>query len=122
VNGNHGGTNVPKNRATNSDANVEPDSSDAALRANEAPRFTSRVCITFHHTRKRLADIDGLSGKAAIDGLVKAGILTNDSAKQVAEVRHFQTKGEPEKTVVTIELTEWRQLTDWTVVTRKEKP
>ncbi len=91
------------NRATSPDANVEPHPSDAALRENETPRFDSQVRITFHHTRKRLADIDGISGKAAIDGLVKAGILADDSAKQVAEVRHFQTKGEPETTVVTIE-------------------
>lgn len=91
-----------RNRNPAPHANVEPDIANAALRANEAPRFSSQVCITISHTRKRLADIDGLSGKAAIDGLVEAGILTDDSAKQVAEVIHRQFKGEPEKTVITI--------------------
>ena len=91
------------NKPADPDADVESDSSDAALSAEGYAPFTSRVRITFHHTRARLADIDGLSGKAAIDGLVTAGILTDDSAKQVAEVRHYQTKGKPEITRIVIE-------------------
>jgi hypothetical protein len=65
--------------------------------------FAGRVSIRIQHIRKRLADIDGLSAKAVVDGLVLCGVLRGDSAKQVAEVSHFQTKGEPEKTVVVIE-------------------
>ncbi len=84
-------------------ADLEQDSGDAALRANEAPRFDSPVRITFIHFRKRLADIDGLSGKAAIDGLVAAGILADDSPQQVAEVVNRQVKGEPERTEIVIE-------------------
>jgi Holliday junction resolvase RusA-like endonuclease len=49
------------------------------------------------------ADIDGLSGKAALDGLVAAGILADDSPQQVAEVIHRQVKGEPERTEIVIE-------------------
>jgi len=55
--------------------------------------------------RHRLADPDGISGKAAIDGLVSAGILSDDSAKQVAEVRHSQvkvSKADAEETVITL--------------------
>jgi len=39
---------------------------------------------------------DGISGKAALDGLVKAGIFPDDSAKFTKEVTHSQekTKGE----------------------------
>ena len=82
---------------------MEPNPTDAALRADEAATFTAPVRVTFYHTRKRLADIDGLSGKAAIDGLVEAGILTDDSAKQIAEVRHCQSKGRVESTRIVIE-------------------
>lgn len=92
-----------RNNTPSTDANVESDSRHAALRANEVAAFTSRVRVSFYHTRKRLADIDGLSGKAVLDGLVEAGILANDSAKQVAEVRHFQSKGDPETTRIVIE-------------------
>lgn len=92
-----------RNKPSSTDANMESDSRYAALRTHEVAAFTSRVRVSFYHTRKRLADIDGLSGKAVLDGLVEAGILANDSAKQVAEVRHFQSKGEPETTRVVIE-------------------
>lgn len=85
------------------DANVEPNTSDATLRTNEVAAFTAPCRITFHHIRKRLADLDGLSGKAIIDGLVQVGLLADDTAKQVAEIRHYQTKGEPEETRVVIE-------------------
>lgn len=92
-----------RNHSASTNADLESDTRDAALPAHGIAPFTSRVRISFYHTRKRLADIDGLSGKAVLDGLVEAGILANDSAKQVAEVRHFQSKGEPETTRIVIE-------------------
>jgi Holliday junction resolvase RusA-like endonuclease len=85
-----------------SDANVEPDSPDAALRANEAAYFTTPVRIHFHHIRKRLADLDGLSIKAVLDGLVAANVLAGDSPQCVAEISHTQSKGDPERTIITI--------------------
>ena len=92
------------NRATNSVADLEPNIGDAPVAANATPTFDTQVRITFHHTRARLADIDGLSGKAAIDGLVEAGILSTDSPKQVTQVNHCQTKGKPEETRIVIEI------------------
>lgn len=68
--------------------------------------FSVPVRIHFHSQRRRFADPDGLSGKAVIDGLVHFGILEDDSAQFVSEVRFTQSKvpkGEPEKTVVVIE-------------------
>ena len=96
---------MPKtgNNAADTDADLEPDSSDAALRANQAPLFNKRVRIHFHHVRNRLADIDGLSVKYAIDSLVASNVLADDSAKQVAEVTHSQSKGGVEETKVIIE-------------------
>ena len=53
----------------------------------------------------RLCDVDGISGKACIDGLVLANVLADDSTKEVTEVLYSQTKvknkGE-EKVVVTV--------------------
>lgn len=96
---------MPKNgnHSTDPDANVEPHSGDAALRANQTPLFGQRVRIHFHHVRNRLADIDGLSVKYAIDSLVASHVLADDSAKQVAEVTHSQSKGSPEETKIVIE-------------------
>jgi len=47
--------------------------------------------------------MDGLCVKAAIDGLVEAGIFTDDSPVSVAEIVHRQTKGKPEETTIVIE-------------------
>lgn len=65
-----------------------------------------RVNIHIHSKRKRLVDPDGISGKAIIDGLVKAGVLKNDSPEYVAEVTHSQEKikkGETEETIIDIQ-------------------
>jgi Holliday junction resolvase RusA-like endonuclease len=94
------------NRNTATDADLESNIGDAALRANEAPAFTAPCRVTFHHIRKRLADIDGISGKAVIDGLVQAGIFANDTTKQVAEIRNCQSKGDREETRIVIEVVE----------------
>lgn len=76
---------------------------DEQISADEVAALGPRVRITFYHTRTRLADPDGLSGKAAIDGIVEAGLLPDDSAQYVAEVRHFQIKGSREETRIVIE-------------------
>jgi len=70
-------------------------------------RFNTPVRIRFHSLRHRLADPDGISGKAALDGLVHAGILQDDSVKEIIEpVIHTQEKiplDQQETTIITIE-------------------
>ena len=58
--------------------------------------------ITVHSIRKYPVDIDGISAKAAIDGLVKAKILGDDSAKWVKKISFTQEKGTEEKTIITL--------------------
>lgn len=68
--------------------------------------FDQRVRITITSYRRRLADPDGISGKAAIDGCVEAGILRDDSAKWVESVSFRQIKvaaDQDEKTEITFE-------------------
>ena len=91
-----------ENRDTNTDANMEQASSHEPLAKNENSQFDKRVCITVHSFRKRLADPDGISAKAFIDGVVKGGILQDDSAKFVEEVRYKQYKSKEEKTILEI--------------------
>ena len=57
--------------------------------------------VHIHSIRKRLADPDGVSAKAVIDGLVHAGILIDDSAKEIGKVSYTQEKGKEEKTLIT---------------------
>lgn len=82
---------------------MEQASSNESLAEKEVKRQDPRVCIHVHSIRKRLTDADGISAKAAIDGIVHAGILKDDSPKYVKEVTYSQEKGEPEETVITIQ-------------------
>lgn len=101
---------MPKNNDRNADtaANLEPCSCNAPLGAEAITRHDSPCRIVIHSLRNRLADPDGISGKAVVDGIVHAGILPDDTTKQISEVAYSQqkTKG-PEKTVVTIERGEY---------------
>lgn len=95
--------NETNNNSTNTPANVEPNPRNDELREAEATAFNSPVRIHVHSIRNRLTDADGISAKAAIDGLVHAGILEDDSPAFVKEVTYSQekTKGE-ERTIITI--------------------
>jgi hypothetical protein len=73
-------------------ADVELPTSRQSVAAGKGAAFDSRVDITVVHYRARLADPDGISIKAAIDGLVMCGILKDDSAKEVREIRQQQVK------------------------------
>lgn len=90
-------------RTSDTNADNEQIVCNASLGAEEMPRFDKAVCVSFHSVRKRLADIDGISGKAALDGLVISGVLPDDSPKYVKEVRHTQEQGKVEKTIITID-------------------
>ena len=86
-------------------SNVEQATVDGRDRACEDPTFNTQVDIRIVSHRTRLADADGISGKAAIDGLVHAGVIRDDSTKEVREVSYSQIKvknKEDEKTVIQI--------------------
>lgn len=96
----------PNDRNTNPNANVESNTGNAPLGAQEVPRFSSPVRVLVTHHRKRLVDTGGASEKWAMDAIVRAGILEDDSAKHIEEIKHRQVKvkkGESEKTVFCIE-------------------
>jgi hypothetical protein len=91
-----------ENRTTISNANMEPNTGNAPVAEEEAKGSNPPYDIHVHSIRKRLADVDGISAKAAIDGLVKAGILADDSATYVKSIRFTQEKGSEEKTIIEI--------------------
>ena len=68
-------------------------------------RLDKKVNINIVHHRHRKCDPGGISHKAAIDGLVDAKILRDDSSKEIKEIRERQKKippSEPEITIITI--------------------
>lgn len=84
---------------------LEQATSDAQVGQEESQGQDTRASILVHSRRRRLTDPDGVSAKAAIDGLVKAGILIDDSPIYVKEVVYSQEKikkEEEEETIITI--------------------
>jgi len=90
-------------RTADTATDLESPTSLQPVAAKENPRYGSPCRIHVHSIRKRLTDADGISGKAAIDGIVHSGILEDDSPQFVKEVSYSQEKGKPEKTIITIE-------------------
>lgn len=90
------------NRAALSVANMEPDSSHAPVAEEKTARFDSRVIITVTSYRKAKHDPDGISVKAVLDGIVRAGILVDDSTQQVKSIKFESIKSKEEKTIITI--------------------
>lgn len=65
---------------------------DAPAAAKQAHRFHSQVDVVYVHYRHRLIDPDNLEPKYLNDGLVTGGVLADDSAKEIREVRNQQVK------------------------------
>lgn len=101
----YGTARILGDRVTDSAPNVEQVARDEPIQAGRNPAFDTRVDLRIVSYRTRLADADGISAKAAIDGLVHAGVISDDSHKEVREVSYTQVKvknKEDEKTVIQI--------------------
>ena len=90
------------NSASLPHANMEQASGNASLAAQKMQGLNPPFNILIHSIRKRLCDTDGISAKAAIDGLVKAGIFADDSTKYIKKISFSQEKGAEEKTIFEI--------------------
>ena len=94
--------NESDNRASVPATNVEPPAGDESVGAQALPRFDTPVAIRVTSYRKNKHDTDGLSVKAVLDGVVRAGILADDSAKQVTQITFESVKSSDERTVIEI--------------------
>ena len=85
---------------------MEPASGNEPIPANEGPPLRPPVGIRVVSYRSRICDTDGVSAKAAIDGIVRCGLLPDDSCKEIAwvrfEVRKVKNESE-EKTLIYLE-------------------
>lgn len=93
-----------KNNTPHSIAKLERLRRYQLLEAQGYQRSDTPVDITIHSVRQRRIDVQNCSGKAAIDGIVHAGILYDDGPNQIASAKFTQekTSGE-EMTIITIE-------------------
>jgi len=81
-----------KNRPAVSADNMESTPGNESVGAKKIQRLDSPCSIHIHSRRHRLADSDGISGKALIDGLVHAGVIQDDSPEYVTQVTYSQEK------------------------------
>lgn len=86
-------------------ADVEPDPGDGPGGAHGHEAAYPRVRLTVRSYRARLCDPDGISVKAAIDGLVEAGVIPDDNAGVVVGLTIEQVKCRrvDERTVIVVE-------------------
>lgn len=84
-------------------AHVERDPGHESPRADEAQEVHPRFRIRIHHRSRRLADATGRSHKAAVDGIVRGGILRDDSPRFLAEIVETYEKAGVDETVITVE-------------------
>ena len=83
-------------------ADLEQNTSNEAEGSHAAKEINTPVSINVHSVRKRVGDVDGISAKAAIDGLITGGLLRDDSPRFVNRVSYTQEPGKEEKTIITI--------------------
>lgn len=91
-----------QNRATVPAPNLESHPGHAPLAAQEAARLDTRVSIRVMSYRKYDHDTDAPSAKAVLDGLVRRGILPDDSAHYVKSVTFESYQDSDERTVIEI--------------------
>uniref|UniRef100_A0A6M3IH55 Uncharacterized protein n=1 Tax=viral metagenome TaxID=1070528 RepID=A0A6M3IH55_9ZZZZ len=83
-------------------AHLEPPACHEQVATHARAPLAPPVRVHVHSVRRRLADSDGVSVKAVLDGLVVAGLLADDRPEIVAQVSQSQERGAPERTIVAI--------------------
>lgn len=74
-----------------------------AKRSNESKSVHPQYRIAVHSRRWRRTDSDGVSIKSAIDGLVRGGLLGDDSPDWIPETpAQSQEKSDVEETVIEV--------------------
>jgi hypothetical protein len=91
-----------KNRAAVRTPDLESDSKHGPKTKNVDQEVHPRFRLHIHSKRRRLTDPDGISAKAAIDGLAKGGILRDDSAAYISAVTFSQEFSHLDETIIEV--------------------
>jgi len=87
---------------------MEQNTCNALLGKKKVEGLSSSCNIYVFSRRHRLADVDGISAKAVLDGIVRRGLLPDDTTKEVKGIFFTQEKigkHEEEETIITIKKT-----------------
>ena len=94
-----------KNRHPDTNAKLEQLIRHGRTQAGKTSKYSSPVYILVYHRRYRPIDPDNLSIKYVLDEFIARGLLRDDSAKEIIEIRHCQQqiyKPEIEETIFEI--------------------
>lgn len=91
------------NRITLPSSDVESDFSDESLGEKKITGLDTRFNIKVISYRKRHHDPDNISVKAVLDGVVRAGILQDDSTKFIKKITFESEISREEKTIIVFE-------------------
>jgi hypothetical protein len=91
-----------KNRAAVRTPDLESDSKHEPTATNVDQEVHPRFRLHIHSRRRRLTDPDGISAKAAIDGLAKGGLLRDDSATYISAVTFSQELSKLDETIIEV--------------------
>ena len=94
--------NESDNRITLPTSDLESDTEHESLSERANGYFNTLVNIRVISYRRLNHDPDGVSVKAVMDGIVRAGILADDSAEQVKSITFESIKSKEEKTIIEI--------------------
>ena len=81
---------------------MEPNHRNESLAADEVAPLDTRLHIRVISYRKRRHDPEGVSVKAVLDGLVRIGLLPDDSTDYIAEITFESRIAKEEKTLIQI--------------------
>lgn len=81
---------------------MEQDNTDAPHKANATKKVATRVRIRVKSYQKRKHDPDNVSIKFFLDGLVRRGVLQDDSCAEIQEITFESHISKEEKTIIEI--------------------
>jgi hypothetical protein len=90
------------NRAAVRAPDLESNPGDGHAPKDAPEKVCQRFNIVVHHRSRRLADATGRSHKAAVDGIVRGGLLPDDSPVYVKEIKETFEQRNNEETVIEI--------------------
>ncbi len=93
---------APQNRAADKAANMERPARNEPLGKKACPKTDTRYHLHFHSQRGSRCDREAVSHKAAIDGLVRAGVLPDDTDQIIEDITCSQAVARPDLTTIEI--------------------
>jgi hypothetical protein len=91
-----------KDHSAVSPADAKPAGRNVVTKSAAVKEVHQRFRVEIHHRSRRLSDPTGRSHKAALDGLVRGGLLGDDSLEWIEEIRETYKQAAVDETIIEI--------------------